>query len=242
MVPQINQWVPYKTIILQQLLCWEYAADIGTSCSCGVPLAVHFYCCLECANTPLLYKVCIEYKHCHLHFHWIQCWNGQFFEPINLAYLKHTIYLRHNDLPCPDISTDTLPMNMVIIHTNGVHYCLVHTCHYKDNSKTYAQFISSSLWLASITQPKTVFTESLMKEWHLVWDILHQSVQDFFQAKVHIGNNTCPDQVDTCLTLIFTLHNLLIILFFRITIRNSWLLGNCGDTMQWSNSQNNTIV
>ncbi|KAI1782630.1 hypothetical protein LXA43DRAFT_905174 [Ganoderma leucocontextum] len=194
---QINQWLPLENTILTRLLAREYTTDIGTACVCKRSSAVRLFCCLERAVALSLCEECIEESHFHLHFHWIQRWNGQFFEPTDLAYLKHVIYLGHNDLPCPALSKDTPPTNMVVVHTNGVHCCLIHKCHCsQDGDETYAQLISSGLWPASITRPKTAFTEALMREWHLVWDILHQSAQDFFRVKARIGNNTRPDQVD----------------------------------------------
>ena len=86
---------------------------------------------------------------------------------------------------------------MVIVHTNGMHRCLVQLCHCRhDGGEAFAQLISSGLWPASLIRPETAFTESLMKEWHLVWDISHQSAQDFFRVKARIGNNTRPDEAD----------------------------------------------
>lgn len=194
---QINQWLPYETTILQRLLSRESAMDIGEVCSCRRASAVRLYRCLECGDAPSRCEVCIEQHHLHLHFHWIQRWNGQFFEPIDLAYLKHVIYLGHNDLPCHKIPTKTPPSNMVVVHTNSVHRCLIHKCYCaQKDGEMYAQLISGGLWPASITRPETAFTESLMKEWHLVWDISHQSAQDFFRVKARIGNNARPEQVD----------------------------------------------
>ncbi|KAI1785457.1 hypothetical protein LXA43DRAFT_899833, partial [Ganoderma leucocontextum] len=191
------QWLPSETTILKRLFAREYSEDIGTPCACSVASARRKYRCLECASAPSMCEICVERHHRHLHLHWIQQWNGHFFEPLDLSYVNHIIYLGHNDLPCPAIRCDTRPTQMILVHTNGVHRSLIHYCRCgQDDGEDYEQLISAGYWPASLTRPETAFTESVMKEWHLQWDISHQSTQDFFRVKVRLGNNTYPDDVE----------------------------------------------
>lgn len=190
---------------MKRLLSREYTNDIEKPCPCGEAAAVRRYRCNECGAAPLVCGACIERQHRHLHLHWIQHWNGKFFRNLDLAYVKHVIFLGHEDLPCPKISPGTRLTQIIIVHTNGVHRCLVHFCHCdKDNGEQFEQLISSRYWPASLTRLETAFTDSIMREWHLHWDISHGSAQDYFRVKVRLGNNAHPNDVEVSIRITFT--------------------------------------
>ncbi len=201
---KVSEWEPFEATILDALFTREYAPGIGEMCECGARPADAR--CTECGAMRPQCQPCIEKAHKHLHLHWIDVWNGDYFERKDLSALGHTIYLGHHDGPCPHIPTANTPVDTVIVHTNGVHRCCVHYCHCVNNRPHFNQLMTSGYWPSTLDSPQTAFTEVVMKDWHLHWDISHKSAQDYYRVKVRLTNNSNPGAVDVrasdCITYV----------------------------------------
>ncbi len=123
-------------------------------------------------------------EHIHLPLHWIDVWNGQFFERRDLCELGLIIYLGHNGETCPElprVSRDT-PINFVIVHDNGVHNCKLHYCHCAQRPTLLSQLIRADYFPASLQRTETAFTCEVLERFHVDYDISKKSAQDFMRV------------------------------------------------------------
>ncbi|KAF8993591.1 hypothetical protein BDZ89DRAFT_972725 [Hymenopellis radicata] len=141
----------------------------------------NFRCCdNECFALGLVCKECCVEAHSNQPFHFIEEYNGTFYEPRTLRELGLVIQLAHPSgvtCLCPTSTTQ----EFVILHTNGVHTVNLAFCGCSDNSETYLhrQLLQSSLWPSTPTQPRTAVTFGLLKLTHSLnrtgklpaWDI-----------------------------------------------------------------------
>ncbi len=195
---QTAKWMAMEDKILRCLLSREYdpLIDEVKLCprACGRKATTR---CLECGAKEALCDECCVEDHRSLYFHWIDKWNGRFFERKDLADLGLKIYLGHRDHPCPNIPTrNHKPTYFVITHTNGVHRCNVEFCHCAGREDAPFQLISAGLWPGTLDMPETAFTEAVLRTWHLEWNISHKSAQDYWRVLVRLTNNTDTRQVE----------------------------------------------
>ncbi|KAH9852416.1 hypothetical protein C2E23DRAFT_868595 [Lenzites betulinus] len=179
----MKQWLSRQDAIISRLLSRE----------CDMRAVAR---CHECGQKAPQCVDCIVKDHQHLPFHWIDHWNGTFFERVGLAELGHIIHLGHGNAPCPNLPTNPSPAYFVIAHTNGVHRCRIQYCHCANRDEQVYQLITAALWPATLDRPESGFTFDVLKLWHLEWDISHMSAQDFYRILQHLTDNGSPLNIE----------------------------------------------
>ncbi|RDB30334.1 hypothetical protein Hypma_007054, partial [Hypsizygus marmoreus] len=109
---------------------------------------------------------CIIAAHKHLPFHFLQKWNGTFFQHVSLAELRLVITLGHYGDRCPNRLSTTPGRDTVVVHVNGVHQTCIEYCKCALQSEAQ-QLAQARLFPATMKCPETVFTFTLLKHFHI---------------------------------------------------------------------------
>ncbi|KIM71231.1 hypothetical protein PILCRDRAFT_28056, partial [Piloderma croceum F 1598] len=59
------------------------------------------YRCMDCFQSATKCSLCIISDHVQMPFHWVEKWNGEYFECMDISQIGHTISLGHKGAPCP---------------------------------------------------------------------------------------------------------------------------------------------
>ncbi|KAH9894232.1 hypothetical protein C8Q73DRAFT_646680 [Cubamyces lactineus] len=157
----------------------DHSPEVPGPCSTPGCLESATVRCRECrAKEPTCLK-CAARNHRNLPFHWIDIWNGAFFERRDLSDAGFVLYLGHHGDPCPHIPTRSHPVVFVIVHDNGVHSSKVHYCHCPGRLSQLRQLVRSDLFPATLERIETVFTCEVLERFHVDFDVCKRSSQDF---------------------------------------------------------------
>ncbi|KAH6905174.1 hypothetical protein BKA70DRAFT_1108324, partial [Coprinopsis sp. MPI-PUGE-AT-0042] len=69
---------------------------------------------------------------------------------------------------------------VVVLHSNGVHHCLFHTCQCPNSKPERQQFLAYGLYPASLKDVRTVATFSLLDDHHMSTVECHTSTYAFY--------------------------------------------------------------
>lgn len=162
-------------------------------CACG---AYARYRCVECDGSPARCLACLRVAHKHSWFHYIEAWNGRYFERYDLISARFIIYLGHYGEPCPHLSDHTEPSNLAIVHSNGVHHCRLQYCHCPRALDRISQLVRARLWPSTLDTPRSAFTVGLLQTWHQLWLNAKISRLHFMRALARYTNNAFPADVE----------------------------------------------
>ncbi|KAL4067125.1 hypothetical protein V8B97DRAFT_2025227 [Scleroderma yunnanense] len=165
------------------------------------------------AYQPVFCTSCCWAEHKLKPFHRVQQWNGTFFEESSLRLAGIVIHLGHAGQPCPtggdftqevttddedewkDVEEDRRPTHLrsskdrsclVVVHTNGIHYCNVKYC---------TCLTMAGLFPATTKQPRTAFT------FHVLDDFIRDNVEcgtsamNYYSKLQRITSNGFPHLV-----------------------------------------------
>ncbi|KAI0352177.1 hypothetical protein OH77DRAFT_1460988 [Trametes cingulata] len=138
--------------------------------------------CRECRAKEPLCEGCAVLAHRNLPFHWIDVWNGTFFQRRDLRDLGFVCYLGHHGDACPHIPTGRPPAAFVIVHDNGIHQCRLHYCHCPGARENLSQLLRADLFPATLERTETAFTCEVLERFHVDFDISKRSTQDFVRV------------------------------------------------------------
>jgi hypothetical protein len=189
-----------KFLILQEsILLKSYHKDIGSPCRCGNKAAL-FRCAGQesCFSGRLHCATCIVQQHKWLPFHHIEQWNGKTFVRHSLKELGYVLYLGHCGEKCDNLSERTLPRQMVIVHTNGFHMMLVHFCYCRNALSEPIQLCDEQLFPATLLQPRTAFTFSVLDNCHIHTLSSKKPMGDFHDALVKMTSPAFPQDIPVC--------------------------------------------
>ena len=119
--------------------------------------------------------------HRNLPFHWLEVWNGSFFERCDLADHGFVLYLGHHGSPCAHIPRNEQAVSFVVVHVNGVHRCRIQYCHCPGRRTEMSQLLRSDLFPASTERIETAFTCELLERYHVDFDVTKRNAQDFMR-------------------------------------------------------------
>lgn len=171
----------------------ETEANAGLDCSsCGASQSAS-YRCRECFNTSALCSECIVSRHKFQPLHRIQKWTGTYFDAYTLSDLGLVMPLGHGGSRC---EASLEPKKMVIVHTNGVHHCLVQFCDCNDLIPNFQQLAMSRLFPATLTAPATAFTFDLLETFHQLTLCSKITPYDYFDTLRKLTNATFPQDID----------------------------------------------
>lgn len=119
--------------------------------------------------------------------HYLQYWQGGFFDRTSLHALGFVYYLGHDGDPCP---VESQPRGLMIIDMNGRHkvrigFC---TCGISRNER-YRQLLRMNWYPASFSRPMTAFSFDLLETYHKVTLQGKLNLYDFYHAIMQKTDN-----------------------------------------------------
>ncbi|KAI0359016.1 hypothetical protein OH77DRAFT_1502180 [Trametes cingulata] len=179
---RMKQFEPHFQAILDDMLWKEYDERIAGRCATrGCPHLATTR-CRECRCKEPLCDTCTVQAHRNLPFHWVEVWNGFFFQRRDLRDLGFVVYLGHHGDACPHIPTGHSPISFVIVHDNGIHQCRLHYCHCPGRRDKLSQLVRADLFPASLDRIETAFTCDVLERFHVDYDVSKRSTQDFVRV------------------------------------------------------------
>ncbi|KAL4065898.1 hypothetical protein J3A83DRAFT_4099337 [Scleroderma citrinum] len=184
----LQEWLPHQQRYLFILLDMEAPPAQRICMSCG---GDGIYRCRECAHQPVFCTSCCQAEHKLRPFHRVQQWNGTFFEESSMRLASIVIHVGHAAEPYPtggdftqevtiededeweDVEEDRglthlrSPKDrscLVVVHTNGVHYCNVKDCTCPGAEDSHLQLTMAGLFPATTKQPRTAFTFQVLDD------------------------------------------------------------------------------
>jgi hypothetical protein len=189
----LEQFEKQLDSLLDFILDIEADDCLGEQCLCGN--GDRLYRCMDCFQSATKCSSCFISDHVQMPFHWVEKWNGEYFERMDISQIGHTISLGHEGAPCPSSQLDTSAVNFIIVDTNGVHKTRVSFCNCVDNGSRVQQLMKARLFPASTDQPTTAFSFRVLKDFHLQTLESKKSAYDYLGALRRLTNNANPDGV-----------------------------------------------
>lgn len=177
----------------QGIIDSEYSASPGQTCRCGEGQALYY--CKDCFLSSLYCKSCVVSAHSRTPFHQIREWGGSYFRRASLSKLGLLLTLGHDTGPCPNRSSSSKPRNVTIIHTNGIHDYQIEFCHCADASSVLVQLTRSRLFPATVQRPETLFTFSVLDNFHMLSLTSKIPAYDYWNALVNLTDHVFPKNV-----------------------------------------------
>ncbi|KAL1947382.1 hypothetical protein VTO73DRAFT_14343 [Trametes versicolor] len=159
-------WMPLRDKYLDEVLRLEGRGRFGRSLMCGLcgEEAAEYRCC-ECVGGRLLCKVCTLATHALLPLHRIQKWSHTYFTPTSLYDLG--LRLRPSHPLGDNCVTAAAPINVVVLHTNGVHFVAAEFCKCWGLQRR-TQLLRLGWWPATPFEPQTCATFAVLRHFHLL--------------------------------------------------------------------------
>ena len=197
MTEQYQEWLPHLDQITDDMFSWEAPSQPpGICATCKVQDAK--YRCIECWDSAPRCAKCHSEAHRNLWFHWLEFWNGQYFERHDMISIHFVIYLGHDGQQCPNLAPNQKSTKLTIAHTNGIHRCKVQWCYCSDAPDQASQLIRARIWPATWKNIRTAFTVPLLRLYDHLWCISKVSEWDFMQLLQRLSDNAFPDDVTVC--------------------------------------------
>ncbi|KAI6147060.1 hypothetical protein BKA82DRAFT_3980311 [Pisolithus tinctorius] len=169
----LEEWLPYKSRYLSVLLDMEAPPDVMACFVCkaeGAP-----YRCMDCAHRPLSCKTCCIEQHKLRPFHWVQKWNGRFFEDFTLWLVSSSFNPSSvmTDIvgwfgatlgPCRSTMPGRRRNYLTVVDTGGVHFCNVQYCNCPGSEDSHLQLTMAGLFPATTKAPRTAFTFQVLDD------------------------------------------------------------------------------
>ncbi|KIO04339.1 hypothetical protein M404DRAFT_111891, partial [Pisolithus tinctorius Marx 270] len=178
--------------------------------------------CTECAHWLVFCTMCCQAEHKHRPFHRVEQWNGTFFEESSLQLAGLVLHVGHGGKHCPaggcsndevtteeeddweDVDQDGCPPNLqalknrsclIVVHTNGIHYCNVQYCRCPGVDNSHIQLMQAGMFPATTKATRTAFTFQVLDDF--IWDNVEcgTSAMNFYSKLHHITSNAFPHLV-----------------------------------------------
>ncbi|KAJ7828551.1 hypothetical protein B0H14DRAFT_3718702 [Mycena olivaceomarginata] len=133
-------------------------------------------------------QACVVARHAVLPTHWIQEWNGNFFERQSLKELNLVVQLGH-----PPGSGCQNPVkatkNFVVIDVTGIHYVDLNFCDCDSRIERRQQLMRACLWPATARDPQTCATFAVVRLFQILNCQGKVSAHDFLRSLELLTNN-----------------------------------------------------
>ncbi|KAJ7466564.1 hypothetical protein B0H11DRAFT_1733162 [Mycena galericulata] len=170
--------------------------DIGQPCRCGNP--ARFRCADKCWKSPMSCATCIVRKHDDNPFHHIEEWDGKHFRRTSLKQLGLILQtdLESGSHPCRN-ATSSSKRELVVVDEHGFHAAIMEFCGCPRASDSkvpqdWEQLIAVRLFPATWKRPETVFTFSVMRQFHIHSLTSKKSAYDYVRALAKLTDNVFP--------------------------------------------------
>ncbi|KAM6490841.1 hypothetical protein JOM56_013710 [Amanita muscaria] len=149
------------------------------------------YRCRDCFSGQLFCKDCISRYHAYNPFHFLEIWNGTYFERITLKSLNLHIQLGHpisEQCPLPRPASED---SFVIIGSHGIHEVGLDFCGCGHSSGTMVQqLLHRRLFPATVQNPTMAATFRTLHHFQLLNFEAKCSAYEYFQTLVRETDNT----------------------------------------------------
>jgi hypothetical protein len=168
-------------------------------CSCGE--GQRLVSCFDCFQYLPSCARCFVTKHFNTPFHWARVWNleGGFWSKYDYSALSDdcAIQLGHHGAldTCPSSNSSML---FTIVHTNGIHGTRLRFCHCQDAPDKVTQLIRARLFPGTALEPKTAYTFSVLKEFHIHNLQSKCGAFDYIASLKRMTDNVFTSKVQVC--------------------------------------------
>ncbi|KAJ7025067.1 hypothetical protein C8F04DRAFT_1269674 [Mycena alexandri] len=186
----MGQWRKEKQSFLDAMLRWEGFGDAMEDPACahcdkslGTDRAEseRVFCCTECGEFLQCLQCCLHH-HRMAPLHFLEEWQGQFWERTTLTSIGLVYHVGHGSRPCesPAVNVDT----MVIIDTSGIHtvkyqYC---GCSVSRQVSKLSLLLRNGWYPATLTDPSTCATFRALDFFRLLNVVGNVNAHDFITA------------------------------------------------------------
>jgi hypothetical protein len=201
-------WITDSEEYLQELIRLEGRGDSVLHATCiGCQLDPPRFRCHDCTGTSMYCLACILQRHMALPLHRIQVsifflcldihsltlvqsWNDTYFEPVTLKALGLRVQLGHNpgercSNPKQSARNDFIVLDVHGIHEIGLDYCGCETA-----QKPTVQLLRNRWFAATVLNPKTAATFSLLEHFHHQNFETKASAFQFYRGLMQETDNT----------------------------------------------------
>ncbi|KAJ6505093.1 hypothetical protein C8R45DRAFT_817502 [Mycena sanguinolenta] len=154
--------------------------------------------CEECFTGALFCAPCLVQLHADNPFHFVQTWNGTFFERNSLRSLGLRIQLGHTRgelcpgtlARVPEEHGNTDKKCFCIVHTNGIHEVALDFCTCGKAQSHAVQFLRAQLYPATTLRPSSAASFAVLRKFHMHSFESKCSAYEFYNALARETNNT----------------------------------------------------
>ncbi|KAJ7863880.1 hypothetical protein B0H13DRAFT_1899409 [Mycena leptocephala] len=187
----MKAWMEHRDEYLDEMLRPEGRGhpDSHRAClSCGIADPT-FRCAQQlCHGEGMFCSACIMQSHACLPTHWIEEWNGEYFERRALCDLGLVMQLGHPPgFACPTSTPGH--KDFVVIDLTGVHTVRVHFCECDTRILHRQQLMRLCWWPATAKNPKTCATFAVVRLFQLLNCLGKVSAHDFLRSLELLTNN-----------------------------------------------------
>ena len=195
----LDEWLPHREAYLSVLL--ENEGTQSSTCDlCNVEPAQ--YRCVHCFAHPQLCQGCIISSHKHSPFHFIEKWNGEFFQPTTLQELGFVLHLGHAGHACPENVSCTNSYEFCVVDTLGITQHRIQPCLCQNAAPLYVQLLQMDLFPSTMERPQTVFTFSVLDRFRIESLEGKTSAYSFYSQLRRLTDNCFPHLLPVCPCLI----------------------------------------
>ncbi|KAF9548461.1 hypothetical protein CPC08DRAFT_729506 [Agrocybe pediades] len=151
----------------------------------------------ENAKSELMdYLLQREYHPMHLTTptHWVRVWDPQarFFVKHDISTLReegYSIPLGHSGQCCPHLPSPDKDSGMIVVDHNEVHQTRIHYCLCHGTPNHVQQLIAAGLFPATVRNPRTAFTLTVLRQFHIHHLESKESCFDFIGSLRHLTDD-----------------------------------------------------
>ncbi|KAJ7105657.1 hypothetical protein C8R44DRAFT_639050 [Mycena epipterygia] len=184
----MKAWIEYRDEFLDEVLRLEGRGDAIAYAGCGTADPV-FRCEHQlCHGVQMWCQACLVVQHNLLPTHWVQEWNGMYFERRALCDLGLVVQLGHPPgYNCP--SASNAHKDFVVIDVTGIHTVQVRFCECDSRIKHRQQLMRVQWWPATVKKPQTCATFAVIRFFQTMNCLGKLSAHDFVRSLELLTNN-----------------------------------------------------
>ncbi|KAF8208998.1 hypothetical protein K438DRAFT_1573084 [Mycena galopus ATCC 62051] len=184
-------WMDFRDEYLEEMLRLEGRGDeiFHARCALCEEEALLFRCSNQGCHGPEMFcAACIVIKHASLPTHWIEKWNGKYFERHSLYELGLVIQLGHpHGYSCP--TPHAAHKDFVVIDITGIHNVRVQFCECDGRVKHRQQLMRVHWWPATVKDPQTCTTFAVVRLFQIMNCLGKVPAYDFMRSLELLTNN-----------------------------------------------------
>ncbi|KAF7377333.1 CxC2 domain-containing protein [Mycena sanguinolenta] len=194
----LNMWAQYdQETFLDELVRCEGQGDYHGQKRCaecrGWGTQAHR--CEECFTGALFCTPCLVSIHADNPLHFVQTWNGTFFERNTLRSLGLRIQLGHlRGEACPGTlargAEETSKTSFCIVHTNGIHEVALDFCTCGKAQSHTVQLLRAHMYPATTLRPSSAASFGVLRKFHMHSFKSKCSAYEFYNALARETNNS----------------------------------------------------